>query len=76
MGLVAGLLSLPLGWLMADLLIEVINKRSFGWSMERLLPTAAFAEAVMLAFAAAVVAGLYPAWRLARTPPAAALRDE
>jgi putative ABC transport system permease protein len=76
MGLVAGLLSLPLGWLMADLLIEVINKRSFGWSMERLLPAPAFAEAVVLAFAAAVVAGLYPAWRMARTPPAAALRDE
>ncbi|MEJ2575786.1 MAG: ABC transporter permease [Gammaproteobacteria bacterium] len=64
MGIAAGVLSLPLGWGMAQLLIEVINKRSFGW------------KAVLLATGSALLAGLYPAWRLARTPPAVALREE
>jgi putative ABC transport system permease protein len=76
MGLAAGLLSLPLGWAMAQLLIEVINKRSFGWSMQSLLPGGVLVEALVLAAAAALLAGLYPAWRLARTAPAQALRDE
>jgi putative ABC transport system permease protein len=76
MGLVAGLLALPLGWLMAQLLIHVINKRSFGWSMQSLLPPGVLGEAVLLATAAALLAGLYPAWRLARAAPATALREE
>ena len=37
-GLTAGLLALPLGWLMGQLLIHVVNERSFGWSMQSLLP--------------------------------------
>lgn len=76
MGLAAGVLALPLGWLMAQLLIEVVNKRSFGWSMQSLLPPGVLSEAVGLALVAALLAGLYPAWRLASAPPAAALREE
>jgi putative ABC transport system permease protein len=33
-------------------------------------------QAVALAVAAALIAGLYPALRMARTPPAMALRGE
>lgn len=76
MGLAAGLLALPLGWLMAQLLIQVINRRSFGWTMQSLLPPGVLGEAVLLAVAAALLAGLYPAWRLARIAPAMALREE
>ena len=76
MGLFAGLLALPLGWVLAELLIHVVNLRSFGWSMGSLLPPGVLADAVLLAVAAAVLAGAYPALRMARIPPAAALRDE
>ncbi len=76
MGLIAGILSLPLGWATAQLLIHVINKRSFGWSMQNWMPTTVFAEALFLAVAAALLAGLYPAWRLSALAPASALRDE
>lgn len=76
MGLAAGLLALPLGWTMAQLLIEVINQRAFGWSMPSLLPQGVLAEALMLAIGAALLAGLYPAWRLATAPPITALREE
>jgi putative ABC transport system permease protein len=76
MGLMAGLLSLPLGWLMAEVLIDVINRRAFGWSIQHLLPVGILAEALLFSLTAALLAGLYPALRLMRTPPASALREE
>jgi len=57
-------------------LIEVINRRSFGWSIEPRLPPAALPEALLLALSAALLAGLYPAWRMRRVQPALALREE
>lgn len=76
MGLLAGLLALPTGILMSQLLIHVINRRSFGWSMDTHVSFGILAQAVVLALAAALLAALYPAWKMARTPPAAALREE
>ena len=76
MGLYAGVLSLPLGWLMSMVLIEVINRRAFGWSIQTQLPLAALPEALLLAVSAALLAGLYPAWRLRQVQPALALRVE
>jgi putative ABC transport system permease protein len=76
MGLLAGLLALPLGLVLAKLLILVINQRAFGWSLQTLVPVQVLFEALLLALAAALLAGLYPAWRMSRTQPAAALREE
>jgi putative ABC transport system permease protein len=76
LGLLAGLLALPLGWLVGDVLVRVINLRSFGWSMDLVLPPSAFGEAVPLAMVAGLLAGTYPAWLAARVPPAVALREE
>jgi putative ABC transport system permease protein len=76
MGVYAGVLSLPLGWLMSEVLIEVINRRSFGWSIMTRLPPEALFEALLLALGAALLAGLYPAWRMGKVQPALALREE
>lgn len=76
MGLAAGLLSLPVGLVMAVVMIYVINRRSFGWTLSMAVPPEVLAQAVLLAVAAAVLAGLYPAWKMARTLPAVALREE
>jgi putative ABC transport system permease protein len=76
MGLAAGLLALPLGWVMAAVMIHVVNKRSFGWTLQMRLPAATFGQAIAVAVVAALLAGLYPAWRMARTEPAVALREE
>jgi putative ABC transport system permease protein len=76
LGLCAGLLALPLGLLMADVLIDVVNRRSFGWTMQHELPPGVLIEALALAVVAGLLAGLYPAWRSARAGIAAALREE
>ncbi|MDR2214004.1 MAG: ABC transporter permease [Pseudomonadales bacterium] len=76
MGLCAGLLALPLGLMMSQVLIDVINRRSFGWSMQHLIPWEVLGQALALALGAALLAGVYPALRIRRLSPALALREE
>jgi putative ABC transport system permease protein len=76
MGAVAGLLSLPTGTLLATALVEVINVRSFGWTMQLELAPRLFVQAVGVSVAAAVLAAVYPLWRLHRMPLAEGLRME
>jgi len=76
LGAIAGVLAVPVGLGMALVLIHVINRRAFGWSIDTTMPAEVLLQAVGLAVLAALAAGVYPAWRLARTSPAAALRAE
>lgn len=76
MGLTAGLLAIPVGVALAAVLVFVINKRSFGWTLLFRLDPALFAQALVLAVIAALLAGIYPAWKMSRTSPALALREE
>jgi putative ABC transport system permease protein len=76
LGLLAGLCALPIGILLSDLLIRVILRRAFGWTMDFQVPAGVLAEGVLLALCAALVAALYPAWQSYKTPPATALREE
>jgi putative ABC transport system permease protein len=76
MGLAAGVLALPVGLLLAVVMVQVVNRRSFGWTMELTVAPGVLVEAVALAVAAAVVAGVVPAWRMGRVSPAEALREE
>ncbi|MBV8202330.1 MAG: ABC transporter permease, partial [Acidobacteria bacterium] len=76
MGLAAGLLSLPVGVVLSAIMVYVINRRSFGWTIHLQIAPGVLLEALLLALAAALAAGVYPAWRMARTSPALALREE
>jgi putative ABC transport system permease protein len=76
LGLAAGLLAVPLGRLLAFALVTVINLRSFGWSMELAAPKLMLWQAPLLALAAALLAGLYPAWRAGRMKVGEGLREE
>ena len=76
MGAAAGLLALPTGVLLAAALIFVINRRAFGWSLPFEVNPMLLLETLALAILAALLAGLYPIWRMARTRPADALRME
>jgi putative ABC transport system permease protein len=75
-GLLSGLASIPLGIVMALLLIKVINRRAFGWKIDISISPEILLTAVLFAMGAAVVAGLYPAWRAGRSQPAIAMREE
>jgi putative ABC transport system permease protein len=76
MGLVAGLLSLPTGLLLARILVDVINVRSFGWTMRLVTDPAVFVQALAVSLLAALAACVYPLRRLGRMEIAAALRQE
>ena len=75
-GLAAGLLSLPTGLALAVILIEVINVRSFGWTMTLELPPFVLVQAVAISVVAALLAAIYPVRRLSRLSVAAGLRQE
>jgi putative ABC transport system permease protein len=75
-GLASGLLAVPMGLVLSLVMVFVVNKRSFGWSLDFQIGPTVLAQAVGLAVAAALLAGIYPAWRMARTSPALALRGE
>ncbi len=75
-GLAAGLLAVPAGIVLALVLILVINRRSFGWTLEVDIGAGVLIQAVLLAVLAALLAGLPPAAKMAGTPPSLALRDE
>jgi putative ABC transport system permease protein len=74
LGLFAALAAIPLGLGMGWVLIEVINREAFGWRMDVLLPGIPLAENLLLGLGAALLASIYPAWRLARMPLVPALR--
>jgi len=76
MGAAAGLFALPLGALLAAAMIYVVNRRSFGWSMELALAARPFLEALAIALVAALVAAWLPARALAKADPVAALKAE
>jgi putative ABC transport system permease protein len=75
-GAVAGLLSMPTGLALALILTFVINRRSFGWTLQFQLNGALFAQALALSVVAALLAGIYPALRLGRMLAAEVLRGE
>ncbi len=76
LGFSAGVLALPLALAMAWGLIHIINRRAFGWSLTMDVSLITLAGGVLLAAGAAIVAGWYPAQRMARTAPAVDLRYE
>jgi putative ABC transport system permease protein len=76
MGIVAGILAMPIGLVLALVLLYVINVRSFGWTMPLYWVPGEFGHAFAVAVIAALLAGIYPAWRITRLVTARALRSE
>ncbi|KAM3097596.1 ABC transporter permease [Phormidesmis sp. 146-35] len=76
MGTMAGVFAMPLGYALAWILIYVINVRSFGWTLQMALEGRYFWQALLVAIVAALLAGIYPAFRLGRMNISAAIRQE
>jgi putative ABC transport system permease protein len=76
LGLIGAVLGVVGGLLLALVLIHVINKQSFGWTIQMTVPGGVILKAVGLALAAALVAGYWPARWAARQPVVEGLREE
>jgi putative ABC transport system permease protein len=75
-GLLSGIAAIPLGVVMAWILIKVINRRAFGWQIDMSVAPDILVSALVFAVAASLLAGSYPAWRAARCRPAVVMREE
>lgn len=76
LGMVAGLLAIPTGYLLSLILVYIINRRSFGWTLQMQVPIDPFILAIIVAVGAALLAGIYPAVRISRMLAAEAIRYE
>jgi putative ABC transport system permease protein len=76
MGLAAGLLAIPTGSALAVILVYIINRRSFGWTLQLDVRPEAFIQALAVALVAALLAGIYPALKLSRMQAAEVIRYE
>ena len=72
MGLWAGALAVPLGLVLAAVLVFVVNVRSFGWTLAFDVSPAVLWQAIVLSLVAALLAGAYPAWQMGRADAAGA----
>jgi putative ABC transport system permease protein len=76
LGLLANLAGLALGFALSLILIYVINKQSFGWTIRFHWPVQILLGALTVVYAATVLAGLYPAQVAVRLNPLEAVHEE
>ncbi|MBE0412246.1 ABC transporter permease [Yoonia sp.] len=74
LAVLTALVALPLGLVLAWALLAIVNVAAFGWKLPMYLFPADYARLGLFALLAAVLAALWPARRLARTPPADLLK--
>ena len=75
-GLLAAGLGLMLGAALSLELIYVINKQSFGWTIQFHPPLGLLAGALLLVWIFTIAAGVYPARFAAKLQPADAVHEE
>jgi putative ABC transport system permease protein len=76
LGLLATLSGILLGFVLSLLLIYVINKQSFGWTIQFHWPLAVLLSALALVYAATILAGIYPARVASRLIPIEVIHEE
>jgi len=75
-GLLANVAGLLLGLALSLILIYVINKQSFGWTIQFHWPVAVLTGSLTLVYLATLAAGLYPARIAARLNPIEVIHEE
>jgi len=76
LGLLANLAGIALGFALSLILIYVINKQSFGWTIRFHWPVGILLGALTVVYAATVLAGLYPAQTAVRLNPVEVVHEE
>jgi len=75
-GLLANVAGLLLGLALSLILIYVVNKQSFGWTIQFHWPVAVLTGSLTLVYLATLAAGLYPARIAARLNPIEVIHEE
>src|SRR3984893_6925319 len=75
-GLLANFAGIALGFALSLVLIYVINKQSFGWTIRFHWPVAVLLGGLTVVYAATVLAGLYPARVAVRLNPVEVVHEE
>ena len=76
LGLLANLAGFVLGYFLSLILVFVINKQSFGWTIRFHWPIAVLLGALTVVYAATIVSGLYPARVAVRLNPLEVIHEE
>jgi putative ABC transport system permease protein len=76
LGILANLAGLALGFALSLVLIYVINKQSFGWTIRFHWPVEILLGALTVVYVATVLAGLYPAQVAVRLNPLEVVHEE
>jgi putative ABC transport system permease protein len=76
LGILANLAGLALGFALSLILIYVINKQSFGWTIRFHWPVEILLGALTVVYVATVLAGLYPAQVAVRLNPLEVVHEE
>ncbi|MDA1315621.1 MAG: ABC transporter permease [Acidobacteria bacterium] len=75
-GLFSNTIGLALGTVLSLILIFVVNKQSFGWTIQFHWPIALLLGALTLIYVAAILAGIYPARVAVRLNPIEVVHEE
>jgi putative ABC transport system permease protein len=76
LGLLANLAGFVLGYFLSLILVFVINKQSFGWTIRFHWPVSVLCGALTVVYVATVLAGLYPAKVAVRLNPLEVIHEE
>ena len=76
LGLLANLAGFALGYFLSLILVFVINKQSFGWTIRFHWPFAVLLGALTVVYLATVISGLYPARVAARLNPLEVIHEQ
>jgi putative ABC transport system permease protein len=76
LGLLSGSLGLGLGMALSLVLIYVVNKQSFGWTIQFHPPALLLAGALLLVWIVTILAGVYPARFAAKLQPVEVIHEE
>jgi len=75
LGVASAVIAIPLGLLLAGMLIHVVLKASFGWTMTMSFFPLTYATTIGLSMLALMVAGAWPVYRMMKRTAAVSLRD-
>lgn len=74
-GMISAIIAVPLGLALAHLIVDIIIKQSFGWSLELQTIPWEYVQTIAWAMLAIMIAGALPVIRMIKSTPMKSLRD-